>query len=42
MDIFTPRINYRPYEYPELIQFKEAIRHSYKINLKSNQFLNNK
>lgn len=36
MDIFTPRINYRPYEYPELIQFKEAIRHSYWIHTEFN------
>lgn len=28
-DIFKPRINLKPYEYPELIKYKEAIQHSY-------------
>lgn len=28
-DIFKKRINFKPYEYPEIIDFKDAIRHSY-------------
>jgi len=28
-DIFKPRENILPYEYPELIEYKKAIRHSY-------------
>lgn len=30
--IFTPRANLRPYEYPELLQYVDAIRHSYWIH----------
>lgn len=28
-DIFKKRINFKPYEYPEIIDFKDAIRNSY-------------
>lgn len=28
-DIFSPRINLKPYDYPELLEFKNAIRQSY-------------
>lgn len=28
-DIFKPRKNYRPFEYPELFEYGEAIQHSY-------------
>lgn len=28
-DIFKKRINLKPYEYPELTEYKDAIRHSY-------------
>ena len=28
-DIFKPRINLKPYEYPELYEYVDAIRHSY-------------
>lgn len=28
-DIFKPRLNFKPYEYPELEKYKEAIQHSY-------------
>lgn len=31
-DIFTPRINLKPYEYPELTEYVDAIRHSYWIH----------
>lgn len=31
-DLFEPRQNLKPYEYPELIQYKDAIRHSYWIH----------
>lgn len=32
MDIFKKRINILPYEYPQLLKYKEAIRHSYWID----------
>lgn len=28
-NLFKPRLNVKPFEYPELIKFKEAIQHSY-------------
>ncbi|MFP4117533.1 MAG: ribonucleotide-diphosphate reductase subunit beta [Candidatus Woesearchaeota archaeon] len=31
-DIFEPRINLKPYEYPELLEYVDAIRHSYWIH----------
>lgn len=31
-DIFQPRISLKPYEYPELIEYVDAIRHSYWIH----------
>lgn len=31
-DIFTPRRNLKPYEYPELLEFKNAIRQSYWVH----------
>ena len=31
-DIFRKRINIRPYEYPQLVEFIDAIRHSYWIH----------
>lgn len=35
-DIFKKRINIKPYEYPELLDFKDAIRHSYWIHTEYN------
>lgn len=34
--IFRERINIKPYEYPELLQYKDAIRHSYWIHSEFN------
>lgn len=34
--IFTPRINIKPYEYPELADYIEAIRHSYWLHTEYN------
>lgn len=34
--LFTPNIHVKPYEYPELIAFMEAIRHSYWIHTEFN------
>lgn len=36
MNIFEKRINIKPYEYPELLQFKDAIRHSYWLHTEFN------
>lgn len=36
MDLFEKRINLKPYEYPELTQFKDAIRHSYWVHTEYN------
>jgi len=36
MSIFEPRINILPYQYPELLQYKDAIRHSYWIHTEFN------
>ena len=36
MSIFTPRINILPYQYPELLKYKDAIRHSYWIHTEFN------
>lgn len=35
-DIFTKRINLRPYEYPELLEYVDAIRHSYWLHTEFN------
>lgn len=35
-DIFKHRLNLKPYEYPELIDFKEAIQHSYWLHTEFN------
>lgn len=35
-DIFRPRVEIKPYEYPELIEYLEAIRHSYWIHTEYN------
>lgn len=35
-DIFKKRVNILPYEYPELLKFKDAIRHSYWIDTEFN------
>jgi len=35
-NIFTPRENIMPYEYPSLIEYKDAIRHSYWIDTEYN------
>ncbi|WP_103020965.1 ribonucleotide-diphosphate reductase subunit beta [Salinibacter altiplanensis] len=32
MDIFDERVNLKPYEYPHLLDFKDAIRHSYWVH----------
>jgi ribonucleoside-diphosphate reductase beta chain len=34
--IFAPRTAFKPYEYPELIQYKEAIQHSYWLHSETN------
>jgi ribonucleoside-diphosphate reductase beta chain len=31
-DIFKPRMNLKPYEYPELLEYVDAIRHSYWVH----------
>ena len=35
-NIFEPRANILPYEYPELLAYKDAIRHSYWIHTEFN------
>lgn len=35
-DIFKPRTNILPYEYPQLLDYKDAIRHSYWIDTEFN------
>ncbi len=35
-DIFKKRINLKPYEYPELLEYTDAIRHSYWIHTEFN------
>lgn len=35
-DIFKKRINLKPYEYPQLVEFKEAIQHSYWLHTEFN------
>lgn len=35
-DIFSKRVNLKPYEYPELYEYVEAIRHSYWIHTEFN------
>jgi ribonucleoside-diphosphate reductase beta chain len=32
MSIFTKRVEFKPYEYPEVLKYKDAIRHSYWIH----------
>ncbi len=36
MSIFQKRINILPYEYPDLLKYKDAIRHSYWIDSEFN------
>lgn len=36
MSIFDKRVNIKPYEYPELLDFKDAIRHSYWLHTEFN------
>ena len=36
MNIFEKRVNIKPYEYPELLDFKDAIRHSYWLHTEFN------
>tara|TARA_R110000772_G_scaffold54130_1_gene123521 strand:- start:43589 stop:44563 length:975 start_codon:yes stop_codon:yes gene_type:complete len=36
MSIFDKRVNILPYEYPQLLQYKDAIRHSYWIDTEFN------
>ena len=35
-DIFKSRVNILPYEYPQLLAYKDAIRHSYWIDTEFN------
>jgi ribonucleoside-diphosphate reductase beta chain len=35
-DIFKPRVNILPYDYPQLLAYKDAIRHSYWIHTEFN------
>ena len=34
--LFTPRVNIKPYEYPDLLKYVDAIRHSYWIHSEFN------
>lgn len=34
--LFVPRFEIKPYEYPELLEFKDAIRHSYWLHTEFN------
>lgn len=36
MSLFDKRINLKPYEYPDLVEFKDAIRHSYWVHTEFN------
>lgn len=36
MGLFNSRVNFKPYEYPKLIVFKDAIRHSYWLHTEFN------
>lgn len=36
MDIFEKRVNLKPYEYPQLIEYVDAIRHSYWLHTEFN------
>ncbi len=35
-DIFKKRVNLKPHEYPELLQYVDAVRHSYRIHTEFN------
>lgn len=35
-DIFKPRVNLKPFEYPQLAEYKDAIRHSYWLHSEFN------
>lgn len=35
-DIFTKRLNFKPYEYPELYEYTTAVRHSYWVHTEFN------
>ena len=35
-DIFRPRLNLKPFEYPHLIEYKEAVQHSYWLHSEYN------
>jgi ribonucleoside-diphosphate reductase beta chain len=35
-DIFAPRVNLKPYEYPELYEYVDAVRHSYWVHTEFN------
>ena len=35
-DIFAPRKNLKPYEYPELYEYADAVRHSYWVHTEFN------
>lgn len=35
-NIFQPRINIKPYEYPQLLKYRDAIRHSYWLHTEYN------
>jgi len=36
LDVFKKRVNLKPYEYPELLEYTDAIRHSYWIHTEFN------
>lgn len=36
MSIFTKRVEFKPFEYPEILQYKDAMRHSYWIHSEFN------
>ncbi len=36
MNIFRKRVSLKPYEYPELVEYVDAIRHSYWIHTEFN------
>lgn len=35
-NIFTKRVNLKPYEYPQLVEFADAVRHSYWVHTEFN------
>lgn len=36
MSLFDKRVNFKPYEYPQILEYKDAIRHSYWVHTEFN------